>query len=204
MKIDTQRAPFLLLTFAILASADAGLPQGSQLARRGPVPASDPAVDSHSGPVGREHAPVDGKDGMPHDGPWIETETDRKNQKLKDGTVDEDEEEAVYDSETKATTDMPQTNDGVMDDPNRKVPDAASRGVAGGVSQRAKDGTTLGKQPERPKEAPPLPHSEKEKLSLSDDDVLKSDDTAGLPDDESRKPQKFDVSRFATHPFAIC
>jgi Ca2+/H+ antiporter, TMEM165/GDT1 family len=203
MKIDRQRAPLLLLAFALVASADSGLPQRSQLARRGPVPASDPAVDSRSGPVGREHAPVDGKDGMPHDGPWIETETDRKNQKLKDGAVDEDEEEAVYDSGTKATEDMPQTNDGVMDDPNRKVPDAASRGVAGGVSQRAKDGTTVGKQPERPKEALPLPHSEKEKLSLTDD-VLKSDDTTGLPDDEARKPQKFDVSRPATDPFAPC
>jgi Ca2+/H+ antiporter, TMEM165/GDT1 family len=135
-----------------------------------------------AGPIGTEHAPVDGKDGMPHEGPWIQTETDRKNQKSKDS---DGEEVLVYSSKTTSTftTDMPQFNDGVMDDRNRKSPQEGTRGTEGGVSEKSKDGQIVEKKPEQPKEAPPLPHSETEKMKSTQEDEAKK-----VSEDGSKKP----------------
>lgn len=72
---------------------------------------------------------------------------------------------------------IPQTNDGVMDDKNRPEPKEGTTGTSGGVSEKdkarkAKEGATGEKaenKPETPKEAPPLPHSEQEKILGTDD-----------------------------------
>lgn len=190
MKVDRRRAPLVLFLLAALVSAEGGLSQGNALVRR----AAEPENDGRSGPLGTEHAPVDGRDGMPHEGPWIETETDRKNQKLKDAG----EEEAVYSGdESKASKDMPQTNDGVMDDPNREVPEDDTRGHGGGVSQRTKDGKFTGKQPEQPKEALPMPYSEKERMDQANHDT-KDESNDDDPADEVKKQQNFEVSTIET------
>lgn len=185
MKIDRRRAPLLFLLLASVVSCDNIQTSHGRLAKRDPVPAVDKGT---SGPVGTEHAPVDGKDGMPHEGPWIETETDRKNQKMKDVG----EEAADYTTSTSSTKEMPDSNDGVMDDRNRKAPTDGTRGTEGGVSQRGKDGKPVGKEPNRPKEARPLPPSEKQRMGKADD----SDDetVVGESDEQPRKPQKFEVS----------
>jgi hypothetical protein len=184
MKIDRRRTSLVLLLLATVAASRQTSSSPGRLAPRDPAENGD----SRKGPLGTEHAPVDGKDGMPHEGPWIETETDRKNQK----SAGVDEEEAVYTSDkTRPANEMPQSNDGVMDDPNRKAPDERNRGTDGGVSQRTKGGKAHGKEPEQPKEAPPLPHSEKERLALASDD---KDDSLDETNTETKKAQNFEVS----------
>ncbi|KAI5867740.1 UPF0016-domain-containing protein [Durotheca rogersii] len=126
--------------------------------------------------IGTKSAPVDGKDGMPHEGPFVATEKGRKKgdsndpveskplPTLKDRPVDP----TVIDGKK-----IPETNDGVMDDPHREPPKQGTTGTEGGVSQKdkarkAKEGETGEKVeniPETPKEQPPLPHSEQEKIS---------------------------------------
>ena len=186
MKSGRRRTPLALLLLAsILACEAASLNDVSQNKVR-KVPATeeltDAAIGSRAAPVGTERAPVDGKDGMPHDGPWVQTEADRKKQKLKD--VDDDE-KVIINTRTSSTssTDIPQSNDGVMDDRNRKSPQEGTRGTEGGVSEKSKDGQLVEKKPEQPKEALPLPHSEKEKMKSVDD----NDETVIL-DDGTKKP----------------
>jgi hypothetical protein len=185
MKIDRRRAPFAVLLLATIVASE-GIIQGSDLARRDPL---ETTGDARAGPVGTEHAPVDGKDGMPHEGPWVETETDRKNRKLSE--VDEESADFTSDK-TVPAKDLPQSNDGVMDDPNRIAPDAGTRGIDGGVTQRTKSGASHGKEPEQPKEIPPLPHSEKQKLDLAD-----GDESEFLTDKVDADKQKFEVRQTA-------
>jgi hypothetical protein len=124
-------------------------------------------------------APVDGKDGRPHAGPWVETnaERDRKSNK---GSDDIDLVSTKYDlkipsSEHLGTGEgqvIPHSNGGVMDDPDRAGPKAGTRGTEGGVSEKGKDSQfNAEKVPGSPKEAPPLPHSEKQKQPDSDTTV---------------------------------
>lgn len=161
--------------------------------------------------VGTKIAPVDGKDGMPHEGPFVSL-SDKGRKKGVDADADE-----VLSSESKDLPRLknrpidptivdgkkiPDSNDGVMDDPHRKPPKQGTTGTEGGVSEKdkarkAKEGKTGEKVemvPETPKEKPPLPHSEQEKMSSDkeskeskmdkDKDKSKSDkgtdDIAGL------------------------
>ena len=132
--------------------------------------------------VGTQDAPVDGKDGRPHEGPFVETAAERDRKKAKESG----KEEAPMTSKKpapKATpkgalhtegwdSALPESNDGVMDDPNRTGPKEGTRGTEGGISEKnrerkaqtGQDGIKSEKTPEKPKEAPPLPHSEQEKL----------------------------------------
>jgi len=120
---------------------------------------------------------VDGKDGRPHAGPWVETgaERDRKSAKV---SGDIDQVSTKYDSkipssEHLSTEDgkiIPHSNSGVMDDPNRAGPREGTRGTEGGVSERKKENQyNAEKVPGGPKEAPPLPHSEEQKLPSDSD-----------------------------------
>ncbi|KEF58480.1 uncharacterized protein A1O9_06406 [Exophiala aquamarina CBS 119918] len=112
--------------------------------------------------VGTEHAPVDGRDGMPHEGPFVETgaERTRKNQLA-------DDEEIVMDKTTKkqySDVEIPKSNDAVMDDRIRSNPAEGTRGTEGGISEKGKDGKSSDKKPDAPKDARPIPHSELDKI----------------------------------------
>ena len=112
-------------------------------------------------------APVDGQDGRPHAGPWVETNADRDRKKLGKEDVSGDNE--VYPSVLgRLGSDgmpLPHTNDGVMNDPDRSGPKEGTRGTEGGVSEKQKENQLSGgKVPDGPKEAPPLPQSEHQKL----------------------------------------
>lgn len=117
--------------------------------------------------IGRKDAPVDGKDGRPHEGPWVETEAERLRKKGKDGPK----------KIPKPGTDgddprYPKSNDGVMDDRNRSGPKEGTRGTEGGISEKSREkpeNVEVEKKPEAPKEAPSLPHSEEEKIKAVDD-----------------------------------
>ncbi|KAF4914842.1 GCR1-dependent translation factor 1 [Colletotrichum viniferum] len=130
---------------------------------------------------GTEHAPVDGKDGMPHQGPWVDkSDGDKK-------SADADSKKGLPPLKGRPSDPtvidgqkIPESNDGVMDDKTRQKPKEGTTGTEGGVSEKDKarkaaEGRTGGKvdtKPVAPKEQPPLPHSEQEKV-LSDKTATK-------------------------------
>lgn len=132
--------------------------------------------------IGTKDAPVDGLDGKPHAGPFVDSEKDRKKPK-----VASEDGELVTKKPTMTDTPMvdgkpiPEVNDGVMNDPSRELPKQGTTGTAGGVSEKdqarkAQEGQTgvkLEKKPDSPKEAPPLPHSEQEKIIQGERDAAK-------------------------------
>ena len=169
MKIDRRRTHILLLLFTSLVScqttsANTAAQSKTIAGSSGVGDSSQSAPGIRAAPVGTEHAPVDGKDGMPHEGPFIQTEGDRSRQK------GSDTEEVLGGKVLPSGT--PKTNDGVMDDPSRKGPLAGQRGTEGGVTEKSKDGQIVDRQPQKPKEQPPLPHSEKERTKGADGETV--------------------------------
>ncbi|OJJ00570.1 hypothetical protein ASPVEDRAFT_40084 [Aspergillus versicolor CBS 583.65] len=139
-------------------------------------------------PKGTQDAPVDGKDGRPHAGPWVETNAERD--RKKSGTVPSAEEQPRRDTKSAEHRDsdgqpIPYSNDGVMDDRNRAAPKEGTRGTENGVSGKPNGNPyTTDKSPDSPKEAPPLPHSEKQKLPTTGDDS-DAKDTKGSSTDST-------------------
>ena len=156
-------------------------------------PASKPGVDG----VGTKDAPVDGKDGRPHLGPFVETGAERDRKKAKENSGDADIKKPVPDGVPIGDgPKIPETNDGVMDDPHRTGPKEGTRGTEGGISEKNKDrkatqldGARPEKKPDPPKEIPPLPHSEQESLdpkAAAKDDGKKSKEN-GMEDKDKQK-----------------
>lgn len=128
------------------------------------------------------NAPIDGKDGKPHAGPFVETYAERQRKK----------EKALADKDKQMKTDLkdpptehigpdgkviPHSNDGVMNDRNRPGPKEGTRGTEGGVSEKSKENQLgIEKKPDPPKEAPPLPHSEQQKIPTPQGDQKKEDE----------------------------
>lgn len=128
---------------------------------------------------GAPDVPVDGKDGRPHAGPWVETNADRDRKGIK-GSDDIDTVSTKYDTKIPSSEHLsteegkmiPHSNGGVMDDPHRAGPKEGTRGMEGGVSEKGKESQLASeKVPGGPKEAPPLPHSETQKLGSDSDDT---------------------------------
>lgn len=128
--------------------------------------------------VPTKDAPVDGKDGKPHLGPFVETDSSSGGDQELPPLKGRPDDYTMVDGEK-----IPKTNDGVMFDKNRDRPQEGTTGTEGGVSERTRKlqegklGGRLQAQPESPKEQPPLPHSEEEKIrqaakaSYDDDDA---------------------------------
>ncbi|KAI9841300.1 MAG: hypothetical protein M1837_000786 [Sclerophora amabilis] len=129
--------------------------------------------------VGTKDAPVDGQDGKPHAGPWVEAGSEKDKQ---NGAGVDDEQKPVAGKKPAPRPlkdpPLPEANDGVMDDPNRDAPKKGTTGTEGGVSEKDKNRKAqegggrekAEKKPDPPKEAPPLPHSEQEKIKLKEGD----------------------------------
>lgn len=155
-------------------------------------PVSKTGVDG----VGTKDAPVDGKDGRPHLGPFVETGAERDRKKAKESSGDIDVKKPVPEGVPSGDgSKIPETNDGVMDDPHRTGPKEGTRGTEGGISEKNKDrkatqldGAKPEKKPDPPKEIPPLPHSEQASLDLktAKDDGKKSKET-GTEDKDKPK-----------------
>jgi hypothetical protein len=135
---------------------------------------------------------ADGVDGKPHRGPWVGVGTassdgggnkDRKGDAANGGGKGQEggsrkNKKEDGQKEKKPTPrplnepSIPQSNDGVMDDRLRAAPEKGKTGTEGGVSEKdrtrkAHEGRTGERpetRPEAPKEAPPLPHSEEQKI----------------------------------------
>ena len=123
--------------------------------------------------IGRKDAPVDGKDGRPHEGPWVETEGERLRKKSKDVPKGIAKPVANKGGDSK----VPTSNDGVMDDRNRSGPKEGTRGTEGGISEKSRekqDNVEVEKIPEAPKEAPSLPHGEEERIKPVEDEKPKT------------------------------
>lgn len=188
MKFRRRNAPLILLLvpFASALSAAAQDNIQSTLTTKSSEPRDakldpnpSPIVDIAKGKydVGTKDAPVDGKDGKPHAGPFVGSEKDPKKPKI--GTEDaeivlgkEDTSELVNVDGSK----IPPVNDGVMNDPSRQLPKQGTTGTEGGVSEKdkvrkAQEGQTgekVEKKPDSPKEAPPLPLSEESKTTKTE------------------------------------
>ncbi|TDZ46927.1 GCR1-dependent translation factor 1 [Colletotrichum trifolii] len=148
---------------------------------------------------GTDFAPVDGKDGMPHQGPWVDKDKDNTEKKIAETDSKKDlpplkgrpSDPTIIDGKK-----IPETNDGVMDDKTRQKPKEGTTGTEGGVSEKdkarkAQEGRTGGKvdaKPVAPKEQPPLPHSEQEKI-LSDKDTKKDSSNDKEHDHDRHTPE---------------
>ncbi|KOS22367.1 GCR1-dependent translation factor 1 [Escovopsis weberi] len=179
MRFRTQHSPLLLfllpsLVTALAPKATAPAPTTKEQAALAATDDTDDAGLSaafkNRVSVPTKDAPVDGKDGKPHNGPFVDTsgraKTDSKEKALpplkgrpKDPTIIDGEK-------------IPESNDGVMDDENRQRPQHGTTGTEGGVSEKdkarkakeEKTGEKAVTRPEAPKEQPPLPHSEEQKI----------------------------------------
>lgn len=188
MRLRNSRAPALILllpTLQVLAASIATDLDDKPLARAAvpkypdvdnlPIPSPSPGIK------GTKDAPVDGLDGKPHAGPYVD---DKPAPKKLPGGVEELRPAATRISSTPAK-DMTKEewkqlaideDDSVMNDPNRATPKGKT-GTEGGVSAKDKDrkehedktGAKLTNVPESPKEALPLPHSEQQNLQENED-----------------------------------
>lgn len=148
---------------------------------------------------GTSNAPVDGQDGMPHDGPWVETSAGRERKKTNDNSDDPVTLKAFKDSLKDKV--IPESNNGVMDDPARKAPLDGTRGTEGGVSEKSKskDGTTISdektglKKPAAPKEAPELPSGGKEKTKGKES--TSEENPTFVSEEKEKKKQLLEVSQ---------
>ncbi|KAL2831154.1 hypothetical protein BDW59DRAFT_140494 [Aspergillus cavernicola] len=178
-------SPVVLILLPAIATALANQPTSNQSVKDSVGVNSDPPGDKTVVPdleevapqiasKGTLDAPVDGKDGRPHAGPWVETNAERD--RKKSGTVTPKEEQGRPDIRSAERLDsngtpIPYSNDGVMDDRNRVAPKEGTRGTENGVSEKLKGATYAGdKSPGSPKEAPPLPHSEEQRIPTMGED----------------------------------
>ncbi|KAI0204223.1 UPF0016-domain-containing protein [Astrocystis sublimbata] len=210
MRLRRGPAPLLLLVLPPLAlsSAIAGKKpsQDGRLAHADAllddsIPL-DSAVSPNSRPraeKGTKIAPVDGRDGLPHDGPFV-TLSDKVKGRRKGAKADSVEDPDTDSRDLPALKNrpsdptiidgkkIPDSNDGVMDDPHRKLPKKGTTGTEGGISEKnkarkAKEGRTGEKVemvPSTPKEKPPMPHSEHVENMLAEKDIkdTKMEDSA--------------------------
>jgi hypothetical protein len=154
-------------------------------------PSPSPLIDTSKAKydVGTKDAPVDGKDGKPHAGPFVGSEKDQKPKAIVEDAesplgLGKDENSELV---TPTGGNILAPNDGVMDDPNRQLPKEGTTGTEGGVSEKdkarqAQIGDNIGKRPDSPKEAPPLPLSEELKIKSEKarDDGVDDDDVDGV------------------------
>jgi hypothetical protein len=186
------------------AAADVLASTSEALASKPTIVAKDGTKDNK---ISSNLNPVDGKDGRPHTGPFVETSADRDRKKAKD-SGDEDRPATgkkpgpVDPTDSDGSTGpLPKSNDGIMDDPARELPKEGTRGTEGGISEKSRQRQgNLGedvpkKTPEEPKEAPPLPHSEQKEIASTDGKETKSskpskDGTVSKPVDDEPVDQE--------------
>jgi hypothetical protein len=194
MKFRRRNAPLILLLVPFASALSAAAQDNIQSTKSTEPrdtskfdPNPSPLVDVAKGKydVGTKDAPVDGKDGKPHAGPFVGSEKDAKKPK----TGAEEVEKVIGKDDTSELVNpdgskIPAVNDGVMNDPSRQLPKQGTTGTEGGVSEKdkarkAQEGQTgekVEKKPDSPKEAPPLPLSEETKKTKAEKTKAKEQD----------------------------
>lgn len=179
MKFQPKHSSLLLLLLPALvnAVAVASYPQDAAGAITPPEDldaVSPPSANKRHG-VPTKDAPVDGKDGKPHLGPFVDSDGAKRSS---DGTQKgfppldgRPDDPTVVDGKR-----IPESNDGVMFDKNRDYAAHGKTGLEGGMTEKSKarkaeedrTGEKVVTRPPPPKEQPPLPHSEEKKILAAD------------------------------------
>ncbi|EEQ91106.1 hypothetical protein RJZ56_005107 [Blastomyces dermatitidis] len=204
MRIRRFPSPFLLLAIPAITSTlanplidSSGLANSrSLISNRAAIPDSAPLANyqDNLSPKARD-VPYDGKDGKPHAGPWVETNAGRDRKKAKESPngeqpVNPDSTDPPSQHYGPDGRPIPASNDGVMDDPNREPPKEGTTGTEGGVSEKNKESNSgTVKNPDPPKEVPPLPHSEQQKISPGDEAEPKTEGDGSEKDTVLEKPE---------------
>lgn len=176
MKLRNHTSTLLILLLPSLALATA---TAEKQLDRDSVAVTDGASAARR--YGTNDAPVDGNDGKPHAGPFVGLGSNSGSTRDLPTLKDRPEDPLVVDGKR-----IPESHDGVMDDKNRPEPRKGTTGTEGGVSEKEKDRKLREKQtgekventPPTPKEAPPLPDSDQERIQAADDKT--SNDASGL------------------------
>lgn len=188
MRLRHKKGPLSLLLVASLAATSALAASVDDSSSTGTGTYQSGSLSSTTKERGTKDAPVDGIDGRPHEGPFV----DADNLRTASSTSDLKKDLPALEGRPKDPTvidgvKIPETNDGVMNDPNRAEPKQGTTGTSGGVSEKdqarkAQEGATgekIENKPAAPKVAPPLSHSEQEKITSKEDsekDKSKADD----------------------------
>jgi hypothetical protein len=123
-----------------------------------------------AGAKGTKDAPVDGLDGKPHAGPYVDDDPKYKGKKAPNVVEDLGASKKLGAStETVLVDEVKDGDKSVMQDPARKLA-TGSTGTEGGVSAKDKErlaheektGEKMEQVPESPKEAPPHPADQKQ------------------------------------------
>lgn len=142
---------------------------------------------------GTEDAPVDGQDGKPKVGPFVDTTPDEvKNKNGDAATTTSKSVPTSLKNLEESIGDIPEKNDGVMNDENRPLPKKGTTGTEGGISDREKlrkgnDGQAE-KYPQEPKEAPPIPQDERKNSADGDKKGSKTDKASDSTAKDSKDP----------------
>lgn len=153
----------LLLTSAVVAA----------ISSTGTTGDSSSAKSKSKYDVGTKDAPVDGMDGKPHEGPFVNSGP--KGDASVDDIIASSDEYAYLASKASDSPAPTATKAGVMDDKHRDPPKQGTTGTEGGVSEKDKlrkakedqTGEKAKKLPEPPKATPPRPDIEKDKLAAT-------------------------------------
>ena len=213
MKLRSKHSPLLFLLLPSIASALAPhtIATSDETPAAAAVAAPDSADSTPPAPGIKRHgiptkdAPVDGKDGKPHLGPFVETDgvvstgsgSGEKEDKELPALKGRPDDPTVVDGKK-----IPKTNDGVMFDKNREHVQGGNTGLEGGVSEKdkarkAQEGRTgekVSKEPTAPKEQPPLPHSEEQKIKGKT--KVSSDEKENTKTSKTSKTDKDDDTSF--------
>ncbi|CAN8100124.1 unnamed protein product [Discula destructiva] len=189
MRLRNKKGPFSLLLVASLAATSAIAASLDDSYSAGTYQSN--SLSSSTKERGTKDAPVDGIDGRPHEGPFVDADNLRST-----STSDVKKDLPPLEGRPKDPTvvdgvKIPETNDGVMNDPNRAEPKHGTTGTSGGVSEKdqarkAKEGVTgekIENKPAAPKVAPPLSDSEQERIGKDDSGKEKSKPDGKTSDD---------------------
>jgi hypothetical protein len=187
------RSPLLLLLLPSLAQAlsidrKPGSVEHLKAGEKDSSASANAAAIAISGPPGKgtKDAPVDGLDGKPHAGPFVESTKKKQPQQVEE--ISSSRGSASKEKVLSATFDHPE-DDGVMSDVRNHKEVTGPTGTEGGVSQKDRERQGKGpeeKRPSQPKEAPPRPDSDGRTKSFntekkeSTDEKEKKKGAAGL------------------------
>ena len=164
-----------------------------QLYKRSPEKDDSSSSKSKSKDQGTKDAPIDGADGKPHAGPFVETtDSDAKKDQSKSS------------KEKSSQKEKPSPEDGVMNDRSRNPPKKGTTGTEGGVSEKSKNredhesetGRKVTQKPESPKDKDSVAHKEtdaeeakKSEKSKAGKNADKSGSRGSKSDDKDEKPK---------------
>jgi len=162
MKLKTSQSSviFLLLPSLAITAAVSDAPLSKDTVSTTDILASGRGL-------GTKDAPIDGKDGRPHAGPFVELNVPSSKADELPPLPSRPADPTIVDGKK-----IPDIHDGVMVDKAHAGPKKGTTGLEGGVTEKSREkilreqqGEIVENKPQTPKEAPPLEHSDHEKIA---------------------------------------